>query len=996
MFRRALFFSAFFVLAVAVGRFALIRDTNIALFWPAVGVLTWWALSARSRGELALVIATIGVVITPWYVLEGFSWKAATALSVANIVASVGTRVCVVALAHSRLPPDKSQNDPPAARAGWYMFRLRTSADLYCLQVAAFGAVAVGALIGMGSLALSGHPPTMADYLAWFFRHLSGVVVVTGLGLAVTSAPRTAEPPHWTSVLRLTVITVVTFVVVFWVGMALPVGFAGLLPLFWSATRMPVTVSMLHATVVSLAMIVLSMLLPHSPFGGTDDPWFIATSVQIFAILAGSFALTLAMAIHESRRLYAELLDQHELTRRQATELEAITETIPDGLLIVDSQGRTELVNRAGAELASSAFLDGVLMSDVPRGDLATVKDGAALPSTRALRGETVRSHEMTLEDGEPDPRVYDVSAAPLFRDDSEAPDRALLLFRDVTEKHRAVAQIESARRHAERLFTDAPHGIVEVDAGGRILSANTAFAHLTGRTAAELTGRNVTELTAPGDHLSAHLASVVASPGALMTTDCTLLAGAGRDHRVAITSRTLEIEDASTVLMHIVDVSERHRYEELLAHLADHDALTGLANRRLFDAELRLHMEAFRRDGRNGAMLLIDLDRFKEVNDTRGHAAGDRLLVSLAQLLQSHTRGTDVVARLGGDEFAVILPGADEKDLASIADSLVDAIGRHTREIGGAAAHVTASIGGVTFAVADAHRTDPMVLADMLMYDAKESGRDTSVVLSSADDDKPRTGARIEWKHRIEEALAEDRFLLHLQPILELTTGRITGAEALVRLVDGDVVVPPGTFVPIAEEVGLAPQVDLWVLRAALALLPELRHHDPDFRLSVNMSGRSIVDPEFASAVTAELAADPARAAAMTLELTETAVVGDVSVAREFAETISATGVRFALDDFGAGFGSYHYLKHLIFDYVKIDGEFISDLDSSAVDRSIVESIVGVAHELGKQVIAEHVRSAEILALVRARGIAFAQGFEIGPPIPIDDFIGTHLGKEE
>ena len=392
---------------------------------------------------------------------------------------------------------------------------------------------------------------------------------------------------------------------------------------------------------------------------------------------------------------------------------------------------------------------------------------------------------------------------------------------------------------------------------------------------------------------------------------------------------------------------------------------------------------------------MLLDLDHFKEVNDTRGHDAGDELIVSTAAVLRGSLRETDLVARLGGDEFAILLPDADRAGAERVAEVVVERVRDNAARSRGVNRRVTASIGVVTFAGADERAEDILALADMLMYDAKDAGRDRFTVLDDSRSVQPRSGARMEWKARIEAALENDDFELYLQPLLHLDSGRVTGAEALIRLVDRDVPVSPGAFIGVAERNGLAPAVDDWVVRHGVEILRRLLEVDPAVRLSVNLSAHSIGDPAIApdpgARRCASLGVDPSR---LTVEVTETAAVADVDAARRFAEPLRALGVEFALDDFGAGYGSFYYLKHLSFDTIKIDGEFVKGAADSAVDRAILRSVIGIARALGKRTVAEFVTDEGALSVVRELGVDYAQGYLIGEPVPFDQFVATHLGR--
>lgn len=567
---------------------------------------------------------------------------------------------------------------------------------------------------------------------------------------------------------------------------------------------------------------------------------------------------------------------------------------------------------------------------------------------------------------------------------------------RIMTRLERETRAARAAADQSEQFFLDAPHGVAVLDIEGRIQFVNASLCGLVGLPPDEFEGMLLMDLAPPGDTAVAnHLARVHENASRSSASDLVLRDYRGQDVHVALSSRLLcrpGSVEPDILLVNVVDVSERRRYQDRLAHLVDHDVLTGLANRRRFDSELQRHLERCRRYGNSGAVLLLDLDNFKQVNDSLGHNAGDELLVTIGGLLRRAVRDTDVVARLGGDEFAVLLTDGDQDAAMRVGETIVDVVRDHAATLDGVRRRVTASVGAVTFKAASEHATDVLALADMTMYDAKEAGRNQVALLPEGEIRPPRFSARLQWQSRIEDALEHDRFELHLQPIMNLANDRITSAEVLLRLRDEDELVPPSRFVYIAERVGLMPRVDAWVVENSLAMLARLRQLDPMFELEVNLSGHSIGNPEVELAIRESLIRHDVDPRALVLEITETAAVADVALARAFAERITALGCAFALDDFGAGFGSFYYLKHLIFDYVKIDGEFVAHVHESQVDRTIMRSIVGISRDLGKRTVAEFVSDPEILAVCRAEGVDYAQGFLIGKPVPYDEFVATFL----
>ncbi|MBM6403268.1 EAL domain-containing protein [Phycicoccus sp. CSK15P-2] len=427
-------------------------------------------------------------------------------------------------------------------------------------------------------------------------------------------------------------------------------------------------------------------------------------------------------------------------------------------------------------------------------------------------------------------------------------------------------------------------------------------------------------------------------------------------------------------------------------SHQADHDALTGLPNRRRLDAALQQHRARTGPDEPVGALLLVDLDNFKEVNDTLGHAAGDELIVTVAEILRGSLRENDLVARLGGDEFAVLLPEADQAGARVVAHGIVERIRHWSSAQGGVRRRVTASIGVATFAAAAQRGVAPLVLADMLLYDAKEAGRDRLAVLGADGADEPRTGARLEVAARVEEAIARDVLTLHLQPVLDLRTLRIVGAEALVRLTDGGTHVSASEFVDAAERAGLASRLDCCVVRKGVAVLAGLHDRDPGLSLALNVSSHSVGDPALEATLTGALEDHAVAAGRLVLEITETAAVADLASVRAFGDMVGALGARVAIDDFGAGHGSFQYLKHLPFDIVKIDGGFVEGSPLSSTDQAILRSVVGLARDLGARTVAEFVTDDSVLAVVQELGVDLAQGYLVGEPVPVEEFVTRYL----
>jgi diguanylate cyclase (GGDEF)-like protein len=436
-------------------------------------------------------------------------------------------------------------------------------------------------------------------------------------------------------------------------------------------------------------------------------------------------------------------------------------------------------------------------------------------------------------------------------------------------------------------------------------------------------------------------------------------------------------------LIAQVQDISERKELEGRLEHLVDHDFLTALYNGRRFEEALTQEMKSATRYGGGGAVLLIDLDHFKDVNDRFGHKAGDDLLKTVAAALRGRTRETDVLARLGGDEFGIILPQVDAAQAERVADGIVKALRNQTAMLAEHQIPVTASVGVALFD--SLTNIEILAAADLAMYEAKEAGRNRFTLYRSPAEGGPQSSSRLAEAERIQRALSHDQLELYCQPILDLTNNVVTQYELLLRLrTDEGTLLPPSAFLYVAERFGTIVSIDSWVIQQAVALIAAQARAGRSLTLNLNISAKSIGSPQLVEVVDKALADARVDPASLVFELTETAAIGNIERAKKFTTELRSRGCRFALDDFGTGFGSFFYLKHLPFDYFKIDGDFIRGFGANTTDQLVVEAIVGIAKGMGKKTVAEFVTDQDMTDRLRRSGIDYAQGFHIGMPRPV------------
>ncbi len=454
----------------------------------------------------------------------------------------------------------------------------------------------------------------------------------------------------------------------------------------------------------------------------------------------------------------------------------------------------------------------------------------------------------------------------------------------------------------------------------------------------------------------------------------------AGKDPAVAAALAKLAPEDR-VVVEGALERAEKTESE--LRFLADHDSLTGLLNRRRFRAELDQYVSFTARYGGRGAVMVIDIDGLKEVNDKRGHQEGDRLIRGVADVLRERVRATDLVARLSGDEFAVLMPQTDTAGALQLGEDLRAQVAEGFAQ-SSETAPASISVGITMFGGQGATGSEAVLLAaDQAMYQAKEEGRNRIMLFHAPGEAADSTQRAQTTSARIRDALTQNRLRLATQPIRSLADGGIERYELFLRMTgESGELLPAASFIEVAERSGMVQELDRWVVARALEMMAERERSGNPVSLHMNLSGASFTDLsvlEFIERRLDEGEADPARC---TFEITQTARVEDYETAGAFADRLTEFGCEVAIDDYGAGFSPFAYLKKVPFDVIKIDGTFIRDMSRNDADQLVVKAIVEIARGLGKRTIAEFVEDEDTTKMLREYGVDMAQGFHLGRPV--------------
>ncbi len=573
--------------------------------------------------------------------------------------------------------------------------------------------------------------------------------------------------------------------------------------------------------------------------------------------------------------------------------------------------------------------------------------------------------------------------------------------FQDVTQLRKLSAELAEQHELLQVTLKSIGDAVITTDATGRVTWLNPVAERMTGWLNTEATGRALTQVfhivnEATRDEVEQSAATIPQQGRVVgLASQTLLISREGAEYGIEASSSPIRNERGEFLGAVLVfhDVTEQRRMTGEIIYRATHDALTGLVNRTEFETRLRRTLQKAQDERSAHALMYIDLDQFKLVNDACGHSVGDQLLQQVGRLLAETVRERDTLARLGGDEFAVILEHCTIRQAQRVAQQICDRMDDYRFIHDGRRFRIGTSIGLVPIDNSWATTAALLQAADTSCYAAKEAGRNRVHAWFDTDQAVQVRHGEMQWASRLEQALDENRFVLYGQRIEALHGGEHgVHAEVLLRLIESDgSVVPPGAFLPAAERFHLATRIDRWVLRRAIDQLMTVSDLMAIEMLCINLSGQSIGDRAFHSQALATLTdAGPEICQRLCLEITETAAVMNLTDAALFIKQARALGVRIALDDFGAGASSFSHLKSLTVDFLKIDGQFITDLIDDRLDDATVRCFVDVARVVGVKTVAEFVDRPEILARVREIGIDYAQGFFLHRPEPLDGVLGV------
>jgi diguanylate cyclase (GGDEF)-like protein/PAS domain S-box-containing protein len=680
----------------------------------------------------------------------------------------------------------------------------------------------------------------------------------------------------------------------------------------------------------------------------------------------------------------AKLNDREQLFQR-------LVETVHDAVLV-----HRQSILFANARFLSMLGMDAPDVIGKPLADFVAPEYAELVENNlrRRLAGEPAAERfEIELVGAHGEVSRVELSTA-LIDSSGEA---ALLLT--AIEMLPGTAQNPAPSRPRSMVTLDAMgESVITVDAEGRIDYVNTSAESLLGQTFDQVLGKSFADVASLVDEsdrrsLGDPVRKALTTGGRVTVGKRAVLVPVNsspeRSVEISVTPLKADGKEALGLVVVMHDTSELRGLTRQMTYQASHDALTGLINRREFERRLREAMDAAQTGDAAHALCYLDLDRFKVVNDTCGHTAGDNMLREVATIIKDAVRDSDTAGRIGGDEFALLLVGCPLEKARQIADDVVRAVDDYRFVWKDKIFNIGVSIGLVEIGRGGGSIEDLMNSADSACYVAKKQGGLHVHVYSAREEANARHSGEIQWLQKLQGALRDNKFELYYQPIVHAhsSVSNGPGLEVFVRLEteNGEPAAPPAEFIRAAERYRLMPHVDRWVVQAVLSALGRGGMKlPPDRSVAINLSGQTLGDSEFLEFVVDCFDHTGANPSDICFEVTESAVVANLDHARRFIGVLHGMGCEFALDNFGSGLSSFSTLKTLPMDYLKIDGSFISNLAADTVNQAMVGAMIELSRTLNFRVVAEHVEDQQSLDTVREMGVDFAQGFIFGRPQPL------------
>ena len=616
--------------------------------------------------------------------------------------------------------------------------------------------------------------------------------------------------------------------------------------------------------------------------------------------------------------------------------------------------------------------------------------DAGSFASRRTLSGTgSIPPLRIRLRHKSGEWRFFETTAKSLF--DDELVGGLLTHCRDITDYVDVENSLRKSVTKLDAILDTAADGIITFGVTGAIESINGAAQQMFGVPEEVALQKNITELLTPEgqsavQHVLEEASLLDGDAFAPVTDDIDGIRGDGSSFPLNISVSHLRVDGTDLFTAIIRDMSERHALQRQLEYQATHDALTGLPNRSLFHANVERAMRQSSITGKSLSIIFMDLDRFKNVNDSLGHALGDQLLVAVANRLTGNLRGDGTVARFGGDEFLILCELEEQNDVYPIANRLLESL-RRPFEVGTEEVFLGASAGIAMYDPRSGTDVGTLIRnADVALYRAKEKGRSRYEVFDASI--HARSQQRLAIETALRHAIDRDELVTFFQPIFSLSANEYIGTEALVRWQHDGRLMAPGNFIDIAEESGLIVDIGAWILDDACATTHQWQQRPALTRLgvSVNVSGRQLDQPDFPQRVRESLDRTKINPSTVTLEITETTLIYDDPRTLRQLSALKELGVKIAIDDFGTGYSSIGYLRHLPIDTIKIDRSFISQLEHDHQTAAIVNTITNLAHTLSMNVVAEGVENGRQLEILRNAGCDWLQGYFFARPAAAED----------